>query len=141
MILIVCLDDKNGMMFNKRRQSRDAAVIADIISEAGSGVLWMNEYSAKLFVPGDGENNDIGPDIKIDEDFLDKASQGEYCFLEGEGAYRVSDSIEKIIIYKWNRLYPSDVSFDMPMDGWKLEETGEFSGNSHEKITKEVYIK
>lgn len=30
MRLIVCLDDKNGMAFNHRRQSRDCIVIAKI---------------------------------------------------------------------------------------------------------------
>lgn len=137
MILIVCLDDKNGMMFNKRRQSRDAAVTADIVTEVGDGILWMNEYSSKLFINVEMNNCEI----RIDEDFLDSASQGEYCFLEGKGASDVNDRIEKLIIYKWNRLYPSDVSFDIPLDGWKQEKICEFAGNSHEKITKEVYVK
>lgn len=134
MILIVCIDDENGMMFNNRRQSRDATVTADIAAEVGSGVLWMNEYSSKLFA-GSKLN------LKTDESFLDKASEGEYCFLEGNGASCAIDRIEKIIIYKWNRLYPSDVRFDISMDEWKLYKTEEFAGNSHEKITKEVYIK
>lgn len=135
MILIVCLDDKNGMMFNKRRQSKDASVRADIAAEAQNGVLWMNGYSAKQFT-------DIqGLDIRVDEDFLEKASMGEFCFLEGEGASQAESRIEKLIIYKWNRLYPADVRFDVDIDGWKLEKTSEFAGNSHEKITKEVYIK
>lgn len=131
MILIVCLDDKNGMMFNKRRQSRDAAVIADIVAQADGSILWMNSYSAKLF----------GTGVRIDEDFLDKASQGEYCFVEGQDVSQVIDRVERIILYKWNRMYPSDVRFEMAMDGWKLDEIRDFKGNSHEKITKEVYIK
>ena len=31
MQVILCLDDRNGMMFNHRRQSRDRAVIQDIL--------------------------------------------------------------------------------------------------------------
>ena len=31
MKLIVCLDDKNGMMFNKRRQSRDRVLIENVL--------------------------------------------------------------------------------------------------------------
>ena len=30
MNIIVCLDDKNGMMFNKRRQSQDKLLRSDI---------------------------------------------------------------------------------------------------------------
>ena len=145
MILIVCLDDKNGMMFNKRRQSKDSAVCADIMAEVGDGVLWMNEYSAKQFAEDEAAGADGcragASNIVVDEEFLSKAASGEYCFLEGAGAAEASDSVEKLIIYKWNRLYPSDVRFDMPLDGWKLESTAEFAGSSHEKIAKEVYIK
>lgn len=138
MILIVCLDDKNGMMFNKRRQSKDSAVRADIAAEAGNGVLWMNEYSAKQFAEDD---NALFMDIKVNETFMDEAAPGEYCFLEGAGASDIENRIEKLIVYKWNRLYPSDVRFDLPLDEWKLESTVDFPGSSHEKITKEVYIK
>lgn len=134
MVLITCIDDKNGMMFNKRRQSKDSAVRADILAEAGGNALWMNSYSAKQF-------EEPAENITVDEAFLDKAATGEFCFLEGEGASSAKDRIEKLIVYKWNRLYPSDVKFDIDLSGWKLESTAEFAGSSHEKITKEVYIK
>lgn len=134
MILIVCLDEKNGMMFNRRRQSKDSAVRADMIAEAGGNALWMNSYSAKQFEEPEAV-------INIDEEFMKNASGGDFCFLEGEGASAAEDRIGKLIVYKWNRLYPSDVKFDIDLDGWKLESTDEFAGSSHEKITKEVYIK
>ena len=134
MNLIVCIDDKNGMMFNKRRQSKDSAVRADMMAEAGGKTLWMNSYSAKQF-------EEPAADICVDEAFLEKAGEGEFCFLEGTGAGIAEAAAEKLIIYKWNRLYPSDVKFDIDLDGWTLESTAEFAGSSHEKITKEVYIK
>ena len=137
MILIVCLDDKNGMMFNKRRQSKDVAVREDIAAMVGLGTLWMNEYSAKQFA----EETAADMNISVNESFLDKAGPGEYCFLEGPGASAAEQKIEKIIVYKWNRLYPADVRFDILLDNWKLDNASEFTGNSHEKITKEVYIK
>ena len=49
MICIVCVDNANGMMFNHRRQSRDNALIDNVISLAESARLFMSEYSAKLF--------------------------------------------------------------------------------------------
>lgn len=134
MNLIVCIDDKNGMMFNKRRQSKDSAVRADMMAEAGGNALWMNSYSAKQFEEPEAKLN-------VDEAFMDNASEGEFCFLEGAGASAAEDRIEKLIVYKWNRLYPSDVKFDIDLSGWKMESTAEFAGSSHEKITKEVYIK
>ena len=35
MILMACVDGRNGMAFNCRRQSRDRAVRADLLAEAG----------------------------------------------------------------------------------------------------------
>ena len=129
MKLIICLDDKNGMMFNKRRQSKDSAVRADIAAEVGADTLWMNPYSAKQF--------DDTPElnIQVDEEFLKK---GDWCFAESAAG---GVSPEQIIVYKWNRVYPADVHFDLDLSGYKLERTAEFAGSSHEKITKVVYVK
>ena len=49
MNIIVCLDDKNGMMFNKRRQSQDKVLRADIKELVKNQDLFMNEYSYKLY--------------------------------------------------------------------------------------------
>ena len=35
MTLIVCLDDNLGMMFNRRRQSRDRVLIAELMAHVG----------------------------------------------------------------------------------------------------------
>ena len=47
MILIVCIDDNKGMMFNHRRQSQDRVLRRHILDMVGNGKLWMNEYSGK----------------------------------------------------------------------------------------------
>ena len=73
--------------------------------------------------------------------FLDKARPGDFCFIENVAPSAYEDKIEKIILYRWNRNYPGDLYFDIPLEehGWKLIETDDFAGRSHEKITKEVY--
>ena len=47
--------------------------------------------------------------------------------------------VDSVILYKWNRVYPADQYFAMDLSGWKLVETVEFPGSSHEKITEERY--
>ena len=47
MILMACVDGRNGMAFNCRRQSRDLAVRADLLAEAGEARLWVNEATAR----------------------------------------------------------------------------------------------
>lgn len=135
MIVIVCLDDGNGMMFNGRRQSRDRAVIEDVALLSKDSKLYVKEYSYKLFSDLNLQN------VVVSSDMLNEAEDGEYCFVEDMSVGTFSEKIERLIIYKWNRVYPADFYFDMPVDkGWQLSEIKEFVGTSHEKITKEIYI-
>lgn len=141
MILIACIDDNKGMMFNHRRQSQDRVLRQHILSMVGDGRLWMNEYSGKMFA----KDSDGFPEerICVDEDFLNKASAGEYCFVEKDSwvvdLFLDTANIESVVLYKWNRVYPADQYFTMDLSGWKLVETIEFPGSSHEKITEERY--
>ena len=135
MIIMICLDDRGGMLFNKRRQSQDVLLRQQILTETAGGRLWMNSYSAKQFAEESAAN------IVVDEAFMDKARPGDFCFIENVAPSAYEDKIEKIILYRWNRTYPGDLYFDIPLEehGWKLIETVDFAGRSHEKITKEVY--
>ena len=74
-------------------------------------------------------------------DFLEQAGEGEYCFVENTGLQAVKAKIEKIIVFWWNRHYPSDRKFDLDLSKWNKVSEEEFAGYSHEKITKEVYEK
>lgn len=42
MIVILCLDDKKGMMFNNRRQSKDKFVIQDILKLVDGKKLFIS---------------------------------------------------------------------------------------------------
>ena len=122
------------MLFHQRRQSQDRAVRADLLREAAGQTLWMNGYSKRQFTEVDNA-------ISVAEDFLTQAGTGEYCFVETEALRPWVDQIERIVIYRWNRIYPSDVRFDLPLETWTLCRRAEFPGYSHEAITKEVYYK
>lgn len=43
--------------------------------------------------------------------------------------------IEQFIIYRWNRVYPADVSVEIGTE-WKLTETEEFPGFHMKKLQK-----
>ena len=49
MVLIVCVDDRNGMMFHKRRQSQDRILRKRILERAGRQRIWMSQDTAKQF--------------------------------------------------------------------------------------------
>lgn len=129
MILAVCVDDKGGMMFNRRRQSRDRAQQADLLDWCSGRTLWVAPYSAPLFLDG----------AQADDAFLDKAAEGEVCFVEDRSVNTVADRVEMVVLYRWNRTYPADFRFDLDLSGFYLESVSEFAGNSHETITREIY--
>ena len=144
MIVILCIDDAGGMMFNKRRQSRDQVVTEDIRKICRGGKLWLHPFSEKLFASG-GDlrvTEDAGNmQIESSEQFLKIAQEGEYCFVENAGLKPYVSRIEKLIVYHWNRRYPADQYLDLQLEEWEKTESVDMRGKSHEKITKEIYIR
>ena len=127
MTLYICLDDRNGMKFNNRRQSRDSAVLEDI-RRLMTGNLLIDSFSEKLIREA-GIPYVLPPETA--EDF----------FVEDIPSDEILGKTSKLVIYRWNRHYPSDVRWepDLAGMGFSLRETTEFAGTSHEKITREVY--
>ncbi|MBO5882899.1 MAG: ribonuclease Z [Clostridia bacterium] len=135
MKLIVCLDERGGMEFNKRRQSRDSRLIEDMLMLTEPSVLYISEYSKLLFP--DNERVTVTDDTT----FFMKESAEDYYFMEKKLPDLKSYPISELIIYHWNRHYPSDVWFDLDLSLFELCEIKDFEGSSHEKITREVFKK
>ena len=134
MILIVCLDERKGMMFNNRRQSSDKVVISKILEITNGAMLWLNSYSQGLF-------KQVNIPLTVDDDFLQKAGGGDFCFVENADIAQYTPKIEKIYVFQWSRHYPADIYFPLDLAEYKLIAKSDFLGNSHEKITLEVYEK
>ena len=49
MIVIVCTEDRGGMLFNNRRVSKDRTVIQKILELSEGKKLWIHPFSEKLF--------------------------------------------------------------------------------------------
>lgn len=133
MTVIVCVDDQDAILFNRRRVSSDRAVVSDLLKLVGQRTLRIREYSRKLFP----ENTAV----YVADDYLTGAGDGDYVFLEEPFADTLWDKAKSIVVYHWNRLYPSDVKFplnDLRSRG-RLESSVTFAGNSHSEITREVY--
>lgn len=135
--MVSAADDRMGTGFNHRRQSRDKALRRDLICEAAGAPVWMNAYSLRQF-----KDEAAQADLHGSENFLFDAGNGEFCFAENILVSAAENRAEKIILYRWNRIYPADIYFDMDLSsGWFLSESRDFAGKSHEKITKEVYLR
>ena len=134
MKVIICLDERRGILFNHRRQSKDRRVIADIVSHLDGRSLYITPYSEKLFL-------ESGISYTVDERMLEIAEAEDVCFAESADFLAHLDSVTQITVYWWNRHYPSDVRVDLDFDeaGYALKEQYEFEGFSHEKITVQRY--
>ena len=141
MKLIVCIDEKKGMMFNHRRQSQDRVLRDDIRKECQGSILRMNAYSAGLLEKDTDMENTV--QIFISEDFLAQASEDDCCFVEDQDVSLWLEQADTVILYQWNRHYPADLYFtaELSEDTWQMERQEDFAGSSHEKITKTVYAK
>ena len=136
MKIIICLDEKGGMAFNKRRQSSDRVVREDMLHMVGDSNLYVNGYTAKQF-------KESGSRLVVDADCLAKAAVGEYVFIEDMQAGDYVADIEEITVYRWKRNYPADLVFDIDLTSaeWELLHSEEFEGYSHECIGKEIYVR
>lgn len=132
MNLIVCLDNNYGLLFNNRRLSRDREIIKDIIdNEIKDSKLYIKEYSKELFdIIGVNDNIEI-----LEKDTTDI----EWLFIEDNNF--IQEKINKIIVYYWNKVYPSDVKFKIDLSLWKEIESSEIKGYSHDNIIKKEYIR
>ena len=135
MIVMVCVDNRNGVLFHGRRQSQDRQLRARILSNSKLHRLWMSPYSYRQF------RGDLPPEqtIQVSEDFLAQAASGEVCFVEGLPLRPWLERLEAVVLYRWNRDYPADTYFDLDLTAWHLASKTEFSGSSHPCITEEVY--
>ncbi len=134
MTLIVCIDDNNGMMFGRRRVSKDIEISKHIAADLQGKTLWLAAYSAPLF-------EGLGLELTVEEAFMQHAPQDACCFLENGSAAAFADRIDRVVLYRFNRRYPANRYFDLELSGFCKLTSFDFPGHSHDRITQEVYVR
>ena len=127
----VCLDDRSGMSFNGRRQSRDSKVFEDIMREL-RGELLIDPFSESLIRKTDLPYRLLeGPLPEEGQFFLEMRSPREAL------------AADRIVIYRWGRHYPADRRWDLTLEeyGFSLAAQTAFQGTSHELIGKDVFCR
>ena len=129
----VCVDDGGGLLLFGKRQSRDRVLIAEFVESNSDKNIYIAPFSKLLF--------ESYPSVTVSDDPFSVAEEGSAIFVENLRIDERLDSVSTLIIYRWNRKYPSDVKFNVdPLKcGFKLKSSVDFEGSSHEKITKEIY--
>lgn len=137
MIPIVCIENRYGMLFNKRRVSKDIELIKWLLEYIQPYKLWYNSYTSALF-----KDLDIQPldNVICDEEFIKKAEEHDYCLIENVDITQYREYYNEIIVCKWNRDYPSDVKLNInESDVTTREIIAEIVGKSHKNITIELW--
>lgn len=130
MKIIICVDINDGMMFNNRRQSKDAKVIDNIVRYIKNKTLWVDEYSSELFAKK-------SINLSVDNDFFNKAKKEDYCFVEKADVSNVV--IDELVVFRWDKVYPADKKMPQVYNNMILKNRLEFVGTSHDKIIREIY--
>ena len=80
MKVIYVLDKDNGVLFNHRRQSRDAFLVENIMNKVKqeNGTLYVSDYSKELF-----EGTDVSIQSLAEFDLSD-AKENDFVFIENE---------------------------------------------------------
>ena len=136
MTVFICIDERGGRLFYGKRQSRDPKVIEDVIRCADDGVLYISDFSEKLFADSTASVICVPAPLEV-------AGADAYVFCEEAPLGEYVDKIDKLIIYNWNEHYPSDFKLDIdPLKcGFKLRSKREFKGVAHKLISREDYVK
>ena len=129
------VDDGMGMTIFGKRQSSDRVLIADFMKDHEGKSIYISSFSRRLF-----ENYDS---VNITDDPINDSCEGGVLFIENIKPSIFIGDVGTLIIYRWNREYPSDTKFDIDpeKEGFKLISATDFVGSSHKKISKEIYIR
>lgn len=138
MKVIYVLDKNNGILFNHRRQSRDAALTENIVNKVNqeNGTLYVSDYSKELF---EGTAVSIQ---SLAEFNLSEAKENDFVFIENEDI-QLDDFKDNLdyYFYKWPSVYPSDKNLELPLNDAEVVQKEQFNGTSHDEIYLEIWRK
>lgn len=130
MNIIVCVDKNLGISFNHRRVSSDKTIMSDILTLTKGNTISISEFSKVIF------NSYLG-NYHISEEIPNSFS--DWFFLENDTIESYQNDINTLVIYNFNRIYPSDIKLKIDLSKFDLVSSTDFPGNSHETITRIIY--
>lgn len=131
----LCTDTRGGMMFNNRRQVKDAEVISDLAARFGGKGIFVTQYSARLL---EGYER-----VTVCPDPIKECADGGLCFIEDPTLLSECADTETLVIYTWGIPYPADkyIPFEPVSVGFKRLSKEKLSTSIHKKVTREVFKK
>lgn len=131
MILILCLDNQNGMCFGGKRQSSDQMVLKKIAEITFGQTLWVTPYTKTLFeVSG---MLAYVPQLRVSNNpqLSAQGEEGSFCFVENQP---IQDGINQMLLFFWNTTYPATMHFEICPCDWSCIAREIITGSSHKRI-------
>lgn len=127
------IDSRGGMMFNNRRQVKDAEAFADMCGRWGRAEIFITQFSSRLL---EGREN-----VTVCDDPIAQCTEDCLCFIENPDDLKNLDRVDTFVIYNWNIPYPADkyLSLNIEELGFKRISKDKFSTVIHQKVTREVF--
>ena len=145
MKVIFVLDQKNGMMFNHRRQSFDQAIIKKVAKDVNEveGRLWLSDYSKELFASYDVNM------MLLEEFDLTAINDNDVVYVENidvdlEAMIADKEMSVELNFYRWDKVYPSDKKMTFTkelLDAFFVKDSYALSGETHDVISVEIWNK
>ncbi len=145
MRVVYVLDQKNGMMFNHRRQSFDQTIIKKIVEDVKdtNGRLWLSDYSKELFASYDVKV------MPLEEFDLTTINDNDVVYVENidvdlEAMIADKEVSIELNFYRWDKVYPSDKKMTFTkelLDAFFVKDSYELSGDIHDVISVEIWNK
>lgn len=128
---IITLDNKYGYSLFGKRLSWDREIEKNVFENlAEDESLFVSPYTMKSFSEP-SQSRLISP-------IPDDREKDITAFFEVDD---IPSTLDELIVYRWNRNYPSDKKYNPYLHGWKRLSSEDFPGHSHNKITREVYVR
>lgn len=137
MKLIVQIDSRYGTAFLNRILSTDITVTKDMINDLKEKEILVYDDLALSSVSKINDKRvislkDYKGDIETDDNLV--------LYAVADKTLSYIEHAESITVYNWNRDYPADTFLNKDyIDSLRLISESDFTGNSHEKITKRRY--
>lgn len=148
MHIIACIDTEShmGLRYAGVRMDEDKAVLDHILTLAEGKTLRMSPDSWDLFKPLLMPSWTSGPKtLAISEDFFERLTPGEVCFLEQDkNVLAIEPNIERITLFVWGREQTADEKFRIDaflFPQWKKVTSETIKGESHHAIQVTTFEK
>ena len=133
MKVVLCTDERGGLLFAGRRQSADQVVLEKMADEANEkhSTLWVSAYSKELFTKIDAPIQVLSEKSAFEKD--------DIVFIEEIDPQPFIDQAHTVLLYNWGKTYPATTFLKADLQAFQQVKEEEFVGDPHEEMFVQLW--